>query len=752
MAVQNQKSELKRHSNGKASFKDVIVQPTWSGKAEIVDSKNHGQVKVTSRNLKEAAAIRAEINQAVTRDSYAIADASKSQNVKKFEASLTMQQETKQDLFKPLVGVATASQESEMLGSSGSDELGSSTPNVVTSNIANDDDDDDEFDISKLQSLELNKRRNREALILKSIEEDFSFELGLDVYQWQHISHAGQDYFIGRRDTDLLIINPESYPPKYDKIWVVDMSHDINHLETFSYWNSDKQYQESLIVVASNDTVIWYRINPESQEVEWYWDWLIGNTIRGINYFHLDGKDYLFICSNQTSSNVNIYQFQLANKEFWINQRLELKHPCNEVTLLDTGRDVILAIAQNNTALIYTFNPHEAVTNQMYFQIKKSIAAKGILTIAGFKMGGRSYLALTGYQPQILLYQQGDFIAKTILDSNFGLVELFFPLPVRTYRDDLLLLVQHTVAFDSHSVAVVEILIWDGEAFEISLPVPCHIGSHVVYGATCLLDSHRKEGLKGATFLKQGDNVTLLVPRYKAESGLFHFHTELLAKNSDLLDLQEIFTFLKDLVDVQDQIVQQAEAFLKMPDDMFMPKLEALEALKAPEFSCFGEVQEIYLNDYKWLQQDSDMDFETIVRNVEELEQALNSERQRRSSLEDEYHENLVFDEVWAEDLEVETVNGQPFFIQNGSLVFKGQVEFMDLVPGNHTKDFEKRQLNKEEEEEEGDLYLKGNLEFESINGMKWQDLIDNIVFRTQPQNFQELVVEGVRFFNSSWR
>ncbi|TMW54157.1 hypothetical protein DOY81_000741 [Sarcophaga bullata] len=736
--IQKLKSELKTdlesHNSEEVSPKGVITQPVWTQKVEDTDYKQNTQVKVTPQSQQEAAALRTEISQAVIKDKYAISDVTKTEDVKKLQASLTAKDKN-QELLTTMEGVTIDSPQSEQLGSIAKAESDLSTPNVITSNIV----DDAEIDIRRLQSLELNKRRSREVLILKYIEEDFTFQLGHGVHQWKHMHHADQEYFIGRRDTDILIINPDFQPPKYDKVWVADMSHAINHLDIYTYWNLDKRYHESLVLIASDDKVLWYRFNQESQELELHWDWLIGHSITGLNYFNLDTKDYLFICSNQSSNNLNIYQFQLAKKEFWINQRLQLENPCNEVTVLDTGRDVILAVAQNNTALIYSFNPHEAMSDQVYFQPKQTIPSDGILTIAGFKMGGRSYLALTGYQPQILLYQQGDFIAKTILDSNFGLVELFFPIPVRTYRDDLLLMVQHKVDFATHSVTVVDILIWDGEAFETSIPVPCHMGQHVIYGATCLLDSHRNEGLKGAALLKTGDNVTLLVPRYEAESGLFHFHTELLAKNSDLLDLQEIFTFLKEWVQEQDQLVQQAEAFLQMPDNIFIPKAEdsiALETLKTPEFIFSGEVQEIYVNDYKWLKQDSDIDLALIIQNVEELAQALNSSRQRRN-LNEVYHENLYFDNVWADELEVETVNGQTFFIQNGELQFRGPVEFTELEISNQTKNFEKRQLDKQ------DFVLEGDLEFDTINGIKWSDIKENLVFRTQQQNFEELEVEG---------
>ncbi|KNC34097.1 hypothetical protein FF38_06460 [Lucilia cuprina] len=742
LKLKSELSQALESDNENVAAKGVIVQPTWTQGADKTDPKETAKVEVNAVNRQEVEALKAEIGLAVAKDNYATAGAAKTQDIKALESTLAMKEKGKEALLT-IVGVGQESETEEQVGAGAEEqESDAKAPNIITANIG----DDSEIDIRKLQRLVVSKRRTKEVLILKYIEEDFSFDLGPEVHEWEHIIHAGQEYFIGRRLTDLLIVRKDT--AKYEKAMVVDVGHLISDIETYTYWNMEQQQQEGVILIATGDKVLWYRANNETKQIELYWDWLVGNTITGLTYFTLDSKDYLTISSNQSSLAghyaLNIYQYKLHTKEFWIVQRLQLDFKIDKVTFLNTGRDVILAIPQNNTAEIYTFNPHEAAFSHIRFQLKRSVPAEGILTIAGFKMGGRNYLALTGYQPQILLYQQGDFISKTILGQNFGLVELFFPIPVRTYRDDLILLVQHRVDFSTHTLTVVGTLIWDGEAFETSIPVPCHLGAHVVFGVGCMLDIQRDEGLKGAALLRSGGDISVIVPRYKAESGLFRFHTELLAKNSELLDLQEIFDFLKDWVKEQDELVAQAEAFLIIPNEDLLnaqPDLTSLETLKTPEFVFNGEVAEIYVNDYKWSSEDTTMDLEMIIQSVEDLDRSLNSGRQRRN-LDEVLHEELDFDEVFVDDLQVENVNGQTFFIQNGDLNFDGEVNIaeLEILDQEHFRNYQNRDLDVISDEDFG---LEGDIEFGFINGVKWSDIKDNLVFRTQKQNFDDLQVQG---------
>ncbi|XP_067637390.1 uncharacterized protein fs(1)N isoform X2 [Eurosta solidaginis] len=721
-----------------AADKGVIVQPGWTaGKEQKTDAKIQSKVEVTKERIEEVKALREEISK-----SHIPHEETVKQLVKEFEA-----QNAGREALEKIVGATKDTVSEEFVGAAEQSDT-KDKPNLVN---ASGQDEVHEFDLRKLQRLEVSKRRMRETLILQSVEEDFTFNLGEDVQQWAHIMHNGSEYFVGRREQSLLVVHKES--ATYEKGTIIDVGQPISYLLTYSFWNDEQAQTEGITLVATADRVLWYRVNNETSNVELYWRWVVGNTITGLTYFTVEGKDYLVVSTDKSSYTgffmLNIYQFELASREFWIVQRMQLKYPCVETTLLDTGRDILLAVPQNDTAAIYSFNPRADDSDHLRFQLKQHVQSALCEYVAGFKMGGRSYLAIGGESPQILLYQQGELVQKTILAHNFGVVELFFPVPVRTYRDDLILLVQHRVDFSTHSLTVLETLIWDGEAFEASIPVPCKLGQHTVYGVSCMLDVQLEAGLKGAAYFRRNDEVSIIVPRRNAESGLFRLHTQLLARNSEYLDLQEIFAFLKDWVKEQDDLIALAQQYLEMSDNastQALPDLSELEELQTPEFVLnSGEVGEIYVNDYHWTDADTQLDLNELLTAIEQLDTYVHSARHRREVIGDELiFEYLELDSLDVDELFVQQLNGEKFYVQDGSLYLNGVLNTRELEV---LEQFEvPRVLAADDEslaEENETLVFDGDMQFESINGVRWKDLQENMILTNSPLNFTELQVDG---------
>ncbi|XP_011186501.2 uncharacterized protein LOC105214650 isoform X2 [Zeugodacus cucurbitae] len=731
--------------------KGVIVQPTWTAKQGTKTTQADVKVEVTQQRIDEVNALREEINKSKAQQT------NNDRQVEELIKEFSTQGAGRMALEK-VVGAAQSQPNEELVGVAESNES-DNLPNVVEASTQ----DVQDFDMRKLQRLEVSKRRVRETLILKSIEEDFSFNLGDDVQQWAHILHDGNEYFVGRRERNLLVVHKES--AHYQAGSVLEVGQPISYLLTYSFWNEAYAQTEGIMLVAAEHRVLWYRVSNATRNIEFYWQWVVGNTITGLTHFTVESRDYLIVSTNQSSHTgfytLNIYQFELGLREFWIAQRMQLKFPCAETTLLDTGRDLILAVPQNNTAAIYTFNPRADNTDYLRFKLKQHIASVDVESVAGFRMGGRSYIAVGGQQPQILLYQQGELVPKTILSHNFGVVQMFFPVPVRTYRDDLILLVQHRVDFSTHSLTVLETLIWDGDAFTVSIPVPCKFGAHTVYGASCMLDIQRDAGLKGAAYFRRGAEVSIIVPRNNAESGLFRLRTELLAKNSEYLDLQEIYAFLKDWVQEQDDLMAQAKAFLQITENgvaQSQPDLSELEELQTPEFMLdAGEVGEIYVNDYRWTDEDTEIDLDQVITAIEQLEAEINVGRHRRDAETDALNfQQLEFDSLEVDELFVEQHNGVDYYVQDGVLAFDGVLNVHDLKVLERVNAAEPRAAFEEdleiEDEDEDDevsdvekdnFVLEGDIEFESINGMSWQDIQENMVLINEPVDLTQLEVDG---------
>ncbi|XP_055845734.1 uncharacterized protein LOC129911815 isoform X2 [Episyrphus balteatus] len=704
----------------------VVVQPGWTQGGDI--NKGSSKVVVTKKNLEDAAAIRHEIQSAINSNTYV-----KGEEISKADQYFGMQFRSK-SLLANLIGSENSNFHHEEVGFGMEEELEEGMPNVVQSNAF------DDIGIETLDRLKTSTRRTREVLVLQEIIEDLSFDLGEDVREWKHFEHDGKEYFIGLRETDLLIVEKNNM--KYANSHVVKINAPILYLECFCFWNKESQRQDGMILAAVGENVLWYQANSDAL----FWKWSTGMPINGLTYFKIDQEEYLAISSDMSArtefSSLNIYQFDIRSKEFWIVQKLQLEDSCSETIFLDSGRDVVLAVVQNNSAAIFVFNPHtETLGNQVKFELKTVIESEGIQSISGFQMGGLSYLALGGLAPQILHYSRGEFLPKTIFGQNFGLVELFLPISTRTYRDDLILLVQHRVSFDSHDLVVLEALIWNGEVFEATIPAPCVIGNHTfAFGVGCMLDIHRENGIKGSAVLRRNNDVFIIVPRYKAESGFFQIKTELLSKNSELVDLGEIFTFLKEWVKEQESLIEESYKYLQDSSDPMESISETLNftSLKTPELDFNGPVGEIFINEHQWTEDDTHVDLEKLIGAIERLDMELNSNneditRNRRHLT----YETLDFDNIEADEVELQLLNGEHSYVKNSELIFPGTVSFQSLNV------LDEIQLSSARSVRESSMEVGANLKFETINDIRWNDFVDDLIFRNIQVNIGELEVLG---------
>lgn len=699
----------------------VIVQPNWTQDPE----KNKGSAKVviTKQNLQDTAAIRDEIQSAVNSNTFV-----KGEEFTKADQYFEMQHRSK-SLLSNLIGSENSNLNDEEVGFGIEEELQEVIPNVVQSSAF------DDIDIEMLDKIKISSRRSRETLVLQQIIEDLGFDLGEDVREWKHVKDNGTEYLIGLRENDLLIV--EKSLMKYTNSHVVHVNASISYLESFWFWNIGKQQQEGIILVAVGENVLWFQVSTNVL----FWKWSIGMLINGLTYFKVEQEEYLAVSFNMSArtgfSTLNIYQFDINTKEFWIVQKLQFENSCSETVFLDTGRDVVLAVVQKNLVEIFVFNPHADELNSLVkFEHKTSMESEGIESISAFQMGGLSYLAIGGLTPKILLYSRGEFVPKTIFGQNFGLVELFLPIPTRTYRDDLVLLVQHRVSFDSHDLVVLEALIWNGDIFEVTIPAPCVIGNKTfAFGVGCLLDVHRDNGIKGSVVLKRNNDVFVIVPRHKAESGLFEIKTELLSKNSELVDLEEIFIFLKDWVKDQENQIEEFYKYLKDLSNITesMGKTVNLTSLKTPELDFNGPIGEIFINDYQWIEEDSKVSLEDLIGTIEEINNGDDVIRNRRHIT----FETLDFDNVETYELQLQLLNGEQLYIKNSELIFPGTVSFQSLNILNEL------QMKSDRYVRESSIKMDENLKFETINNINWNDFIDNLIFRNLSTKLDDLQVLG---------
>ncbi|TDG41250.1 hypothetical protein AWZ03_012334 [Drosophila navojoa] len=708
----------------------VIVQPEWTKQGSTND-KPISKVIVNESTLKETKALRTEITEAVVKQGH-------TEDVLQLEAAIKAKSTAPGS--EPIV----TSARNEMLGSS--QESAANVANVVDATPL-------DIDLAKLHQLELSKRRTREMLVLSRIEEDLQFTLGSDVSHWLQLQQNGSLFLLGRRSQDVLLfqqlaLSEGSQFRGYEALQPLSVPAGIDAMLSYERWNLQAQLQETLVLLATQQQLLWYRLEA-GMGLAQFWHWPLGSSIDKLLPFVVENREYLALIQNRTLS---IYAYDVDGMEFWIVQRMQLEQTISALAVQDTGRDLLLAVGQANEALIYAHNMRELSPDAgLQLQLRQRVDAPKIADIAAFQMGGHSYVALGGLRPQILAYVQGQLVPRTLLGQNFGLVELFLPVPVRTYRDDLLLLVQHRVFFDTHTLIQLEVLVWNGEAFEASLPAPCQLGTHTRYGAGCMLDEMRDAGLTGSVLLRHIQPPLLLVPRQAAPSGLFRLHTELLPRNSELHDLQEIHNFMKQWVDEQDKLIQLAEQLLQM-EHHAEPELIHYEEINTPLLINEGATLDaLHVNGIPWTVQDSAVDLYELLQEMRLLHHQImgtNGGRMKRQPQLFRYdYEKLEFDIVEAQELYIDRLNHVPFYVQNATLEFNGSIntQLLDLMRPQAIEQAESLPSSTQQR-----LQLDADLSFQFINGLEWAEFIQQLVWRHEPLRLSQLRVAGAVVFEDS--
>ncbi|XP_016998578.2 uncharacterized protein fs(1)N [Drosophila takahashii] len=678
----------------------VVVAPGWTQPSGHPPPGKATKVVVNPSTLSQAAAIRQEIQQAV-------AHQGQNQEVVQLEAQLKERGSTKET-------PKLANPRKELLGAAGQE---NPEANVVESQAAS----LNHIDLEQLQRLELSKRRTRDMLILQRIEELQNFSLPMDVDRWLTLQANGSQFLVGQQSEDGFLVLKE----------------DLTILQSFLHPLPVTAWLgfEGLLLLASQDQLTWLRLN-ETIGLETFWHWPIaGSRVTQLRGFSWEGRDFLALVAEHTLS---IYSYDLKAQEFWISQRLQLAEIITDLAIMDTGRELLLAVGQRDEAFIYVWNWSSGSAEQP-LQLRQKIGAPEVTGITAFQMGGRSYLALGGILAQILVYVQGHLVPRTILGQNFGFVEHFLPIPVRSYRDDLLLLVQHRVVFDPHSLLVLEVLVWTGEAFEAGL-LPPSCGE--TFGAGCMLDQEWEHGLLGSVLLRRSVDQPpyVLVPR----RGLFRLETQLLARNSETQDLLEIKEFMEQWVNEQEELLKLAEELLTEEEGYELYK----EVITPLVISEGGTIEELFVNEARWTGADLAVDMNELLAQILQLSEELSSKKRTKrqpDSLYNFHYEQLEVEAIEAGDLLLERLNHVPFYIQNASLELPlGVLNVQELELLEAVKE---ELVLVEGSESHESLHLTGDLECSFINGMPCNQLFQELVWRHQPLKLPELNVEGPIIF-----
>lgn len=633
--------------------------------------------------------------------------------------------------------------------------------------------------------------QNREILEAVKITEDTSFPYGKEVVAWKAINSKSdhKHALIGQRNASLVLVTRKNN--LYEIIQEVRTHTNVLCFDTFTIWNPELKTTEGVIIVGTKSRLTFMLVSGNFTKIDIVWEWSVHANPKFVKYFRMDNVDsLLLILDANTKTNLttaNIYQFNLKTKHNWLFQLIPLESPTNRADVLNTGIDVILCFVQANYVIVYQKEHFSALKAQRFHKTME-IPSNSVTSVNAFQMGGFAYIAVGGLKPKIFRYHQGHFLPQTILSKSWGLVEEFLPIPARTYRDDLLLLVQHRINFDTHSASIVEALIWNGIAFDVSLDIPCHIGNRVFSGISCILDPIREEGIYGSTILQNGNKISLVIPRQQAPSGLFELEFSLrpiskpLQAEHNLNDDSDIDE-LQKLVDSQNQIIKEIQETLEnsiqmesndvdiVPGSWHIPELRSPQ-VDVKEFRIHTDVDEIYFGDYKLLEDDFEISVSSLMEILQnillelkvlehlednaqklamEAESALDNLRYRTHS-DNRFKRDLDsvrFNDVDIVNLNVQNINGISVddfvflnddneLILNGSLFINNELTVIKDSTVGSTSDPSKILEAK-------NIHISKDVHVSIINGIPWDELITEMVMINLDNSLEELHVTGVR-------
>lgn len=606
----------------------------------------------------------------------------------------------------------------------------------------------------------------REVLHIKAVTEDMRFTLGQTVVAWKTIQRNARDKhaLVGLTATGVLLLAEKN--GTYVVQAEVPMISPPSCMTTYTRWNHTQQTIEGIVVVATQSELVFLRVNEALDAMRFYWMVPMNeHTVSAVEYFTVNDAHLIVLVSADVDRpSANLYRFALDHREFYLRESLTLAVPAKTVAYLATGSEHFLTFPQRKTAVVYKYG-HDR------FKYFIEIDAENIETLETFEMGGNGYLALGGTRPRILRYHRGQFHDQTILAPSWGIVEHFLPIPARTYRDDMIVLIQHRIAFSTHNISVLEALIWNGEAFDPALSIPCIINERKSeLGLGCMLDADREMGIHGATVFQRNNFITILSPRHDAPSGLFDLEFELKPSEYEYDEAMiDLFAEVLVLLEMREQQVSDARQtfvdFEMSRDEEIVVADRAFDTIVTNYAEWTGEIAPTTQLFYG----SEPTDTETItsfILTVNAAQSSMPSEVPRPKR--DDIESNVVrWESLDVLNLFVESINNVSaadfVFLRNktldlnGNLVLKQSLDFDDVqwrgAESQQTIPILPNQTPSEPREadngEAGDIVTErldvdGDFSFEEINGVVWLDLINEIVLKNQPQDLSELIVNGV--------
>lgn len=106
--------------------------------------------------------------------------------------------------------------------------------------------------------------------------------------------------------------------------------------------------------------------------------------------------------------------------------------------------------------LIYKF------VNRILIQQQIIVKSTNVKKVSSFEVRSRSFLAIDGYSSGIYEFTDDGFIRQNLVHGNDDGIHFWLPIPVHTYRDEVIILAERTLEHDTHKSYTMEIIVNNG--------------------------------------------------------------------------------------------------------------------------------------------------------------------------------------------------------------------------------------------------------------------------------------------------
>uniref|UniRef100_A0A182QZX3 VWFD domain-containing protein n=1 Tax=Anopheles farauti TaxID=69004 RepID=A0A182QZX3_9DIPT len=473
----------------------------------------------------------------------------------------------------------------------------------------------------------------RDTLSIRSITEDVNFTLGDRVVRWKTMSATNVDrhVVVGLSAASLIVLLEQD--GQYGLSQELVLESPPIAFEVLTLWDTEHTVAVGCVVISMGNFLVWYTMREEGDyQLQEEWRWPLHKTITQIKFFRQKEVDALLLIGRHPnrieSVSATVYEFAFNERQFWLMQKLGLHHPCPSVGLVAAGEEYLVAFPQNTTVEMYSFRVGDQ--NRRKFNPVGNYTSQALRSVYAFQIGRYAYVAISGKTPAVLRYKRGRFHEQKIPTESLEIVEAFFEIPARTYRDDMILLVQHRMIFATHEVQRLEALVWNGVSFDLATNIPCMVESEVIDNeVSCMLDVDRTDGLFGATIVQRGKSISIIVPRHEAHSSLYHLAIELISGEHPILlkiqEIQETMDAFTKIIDYQNAAIEQAQSYLGLMDsDPVVLKRQNLSTLESPMVRFDEEYDlsagQITIGQNIWRAADFEVDLGTTVKTVQDVE------------------------------------------------------------------------------------------------------------------------------------